>query len=94
MTLGVTLDSVAATAYVRPMSSQPHRITVPSGAVLRALRIGAGLSLRQLSDLLAPPRVSHGHLGRVESGERVASQELANRIAVAVGHHLSGKDAA
>jgi transcriptional regulator with XRE-family HTH domain len=79
------------------MTSQPTPITIPSGDVLRALRVGAELSLRALADLLSADgrgTVTHGHLGRVETGERIASQELANRIATAVGHHLSGRDAA
>lgn len=59
--------------------------------------MGAGLSLRDLADLLTADSkgtITHGHLGRIETGEREASQELANRIAIAVGHVLSGRKSA
>jgi transcriptional regulator with XRE-family HTH domain len=59
--------------------------------------MGAGLSLRDLADLLTidgQGTITHGHLGRIETGEREASQELANRIATAVGHALSGRKSA
>jgi transcriptional regulator with XRE-family HTH domain len=59
--------------------------------------MGAGLSLRELAALLTEDghgTITHGHLGRIETGEREASQELASRIATAVGHALSGRTSA
>lgn len=72
-----------------PTSYQP----VPSGGILRALREGAGLSLRELANLVTaanPERpVSHGHIGRVESSERPVTAPLASRIARAVADRMS-----
>ena len=70
------------------MTSQQRPNLIPSGEVLKALRIGAGLSLRDLSAALGG-KPGHQHLARVESGEREASQDLAMRIATAVGNRLA-----
>lgn len=70
------------------MQSQSSPNRVPTGSVLRSLRIGSGMSLRDLSAALGG-KPGHQHLARVESGEREASQDLANRIAIAVGERLA-----
>lgn len=55
--------------------------------MLRALREGAGMSLRALADSLGD--TTHGHIGRIETGERTPTPELTNRIVQAIASHLA-----
>jgi len=76
------------------MSTTTSYQMLPSGGILKALREGAGLSLRELATTITtanPERpVSHGHLGRVEAGERPVTAPLATRIARAVADRMAG----
>ncbi|MGZ4516401.1 MAG: helix-turn-helix domain-containing protein [Mycobacteriaceae bacterium] len=74
------------------MTSQTHPKTVVDGWMLRALREGAGMSLRTLADTLGD--TTHGHIGRIETGERTPTPELANRIIHAIASHLAQRPAA
>ena len=69
------------------MASVSNPSPVPTGAAIRAARIGARMSLRDLSAALGG-KPGFQHLGRVESGERDLSPVLADRIADAIGDHL------
>lgn len=75
------------------MSTTDSCQTLPSGNILKALREGAGLSLRELATAITTANqerpVSHGHLGRVEAGERPVTAPLAARIARAVADRMS-----
>ena len=51
------------------------------GAAIRALRTGAGLSLRQLAGAVG---ISHSHLVRFERGERDVSTETLTRLIHAI----------
>jgi transcriptional regulator with XRE-family HTH domain len=60
--------------------------------MLRALREGAGMSLRTLADILGD--TTHGHIGRIETGERTPTPELSYRIIHAIASHLADRRAA
>lgn len=65
--------------------------------MLQGIREGVGLSLRLLAAALADDggdRVSFQHLGRVESGERAVTPELAYRVIQACAQHIVNKRAA
>lgn len=62
-----------------------------SGATLRALREGAGLSLREVA---AWADVHYSHLARVENGERDVTPALADRVTRAIAAHLKKGTAA
>jgi transcriptional regulator with XRE-family HTH domain len=61
--------------------TEPHH-KVP-GEVLRAMRDGAGVSLRAMASRVG---CSHSHLARVEYGER--TPDLADRVARATAAHI------
>ncbi len=55
---------------------------VTDGHTIRDMRDRAGYSLRSFAAELG---IDHGHLGRVERGERRPGNALRNRIAAALG---------
>ena len=61
-----------------------------SGEVLREMRHQAGISRMAMAEMVG---CTHGHLGRVESGERALTIDLADRIAQATADHLLGRPA-
>jgi transcriptional regulator with XRE-family HTH domain len=56
-----------------------------AGDVLRAMREGAGMSLRDMAWRVG---CSHGHLARVEYGERALTRDMGQRISRATADHL------
>lgn len=65
------------------MVTEPHHKV--AGEVLRAMRDGAGMSLRAMASRIG---CSHGHLARVEYGERVLTADFADRVARATADHI------
>ena len=63
--------------------TEPHH-KVACG-VLRAMREGAGMSLRATASRVG---CSHSHLARVEYGERALTADLTDRIARAIADHI------
>ncbi len=57
-----------------------------TGAVLRAMREGAGMSQRALAE---GAECSHQHLAYIEQGQRPLSHDLAHRVAVAIANQYS-----
>lgn len=62
-----------------------------TGRMVKAVRTGAGMSIRSLAKTAG---VHHGHLARVEAGERDISPALLRRVLEAVEAHVRGADAA
>jgi plasmid maintenance system antidote protein VapI len=99
--LANVLAFVVAATHTRVMSfTDTYQQPLPKGDVLRALREGVGLSLRELADRINANAaqgqgrtVTHGHIGRVESGERPVTPRLAARIARVVADRMAGIDA-
>ncbi|WP_152185097.1 helix-turn-helix domain-containing protein [Segeticoccus rhizosphaerae] len=72
------------------MSTTRTSHDAPSGVMLAALREGAGLSIRALAAEMtaAGSSISHGHLARVENGERVMTPQLYRAAADAIARHI------
>ena len=56
-----------------------------AGEVLRAMREGAGMSLRAMAWRVG---CSHSHLARVEYGERALTRDMGHRISQATAAHI------
>ena len=66
-------------------TTEPH----VTGEVLRALRVAAGVSRRALARMVPPDGISHQHLALIESGERILTPDLAQRVAQAIADHYN-----
>lgn len=63
----------------------------PTGKALRAIRLGAGMTLQQVSDAAG---VSVSYLSRVENGQTHPSDTWVGMVAVAIGDHMATASAA
>lgn len=71
--------------YVERMTPPSQAQNQPSGAMVKALREGAELTL---SDLANNAEVHASHLSRVEAGAKGIGPERLHRIAAAIAHKI------
>jgi transcriptional regulator with XRE-family HTH domain len=69
-------------------TEHPHKV---AGEALRAMREGAGMSLRAMAWRVG---CSHGHLARVEYGERALTRDMGHRVSRAIADRILEKRAA
>lgn len=69
---------------IREDLTEVHQIDtsgLPTGKALKLERVAASVSL---TDIAVAVEISIGHLSRIESGERQASEELVKKIRAAI----------
>ena len=80
-TAGHQVKTNACERHALLITEIPHEVT---GEGLRAMREGAGMSLRAMAWRVG---CSHGHLARVEDGERALTRDMGHRISRAAADH-------